>query len=311
MNTIKLSVVIPIYNNQESLPELINGLSKVQMELDFQIEVVFIIDGSPDKSYDQLLKLIPLNGFEFQVIKLSRNFGSLSAIREGLKIVRGENVACISADMQESPSILIEFYKKLSSEKFDVVVGNRVSRSDGLLNNLTAGLYWKFYRTFVNNNIPNGGADTFAINFRALKQINSLTEQNTSLVGLLYWIGFRRGLVDYKRMKRKHGKSGWTFRNKVRYLEDSIFSFTNLPIVFLQIIGMFGIIISFIITLSVLIYRFYSPAPIPGYTALMITILASTSSILFGLGIVGSYTWRAYENTKNRPTAIIESHEKY
>ena len=311
MNSFNLSIVIPIYNNSGSLSELISALSKVQNKLNFPLEVIFVIDGSPDDSHSQLIKLIPIQGISFRVLTLSRNFGSFAAIREGCRVARGENIAYISADMQEPPSILIDFYQVLTDGNTDVVVGKRISRNDGFLGNLSSGLFWRIFRKFVIKEVPEGGVDVFAFNRKVLIQIIRLAEQNTSLVGLVYWVGFRRGIVVYERTKRKHGKSGWTLRKKVKYFEDSIFSFTNLPIIFLQVIGGLGVIFSTIAATMVFILWLNSSIPILGYTPLIITILASTSSILLGLGIVGSYTWRAYENTKNRPGAIVSSHQEY
>jgi glycosyltransferase involved in cell wall biosynthesis len=293
------------------MSDLISALSYVQNELNFPLEVIFVIDGSTDDSYAQLIKLIPIQGISFQVLTLSRNFGSFAAIREGFKVARGEHIACMSADMQEPPSILIDFYQALTGGSVDIVVGKRISRDDGFLGNFSSKLFWKIFRKFVNEEVPYGGVDVFAFNRKVLVQIIRLAEQNTSLVGLVYWVGFRRGVVDYERMKRKHGKSGWTLRKKVRYFEDSIFSFTNLPIISLQVIGGLGIIFSTIAATTVFVFWLNSSIYVPGYTPLIITILASTSSILLGLGIVGSYTWRAYENTKNRPGAIVSSHQEF
>lgn len=311
MNNFNLSVVIPVYNNSSSLSELISGLASVQKELGFPLEVIFVIDGSPDDSHSQLIKLMPIQGMTFQVLTLSRNFGSFAAIREGFKVARGEHIACMSADMQEPPSMLIDFYQVLTAENIDIVIGKRISRDDGFLGNLSSELFWRIFRRFVNKEVPFGGVDVFAFNRKVLVQIILLSEQNTSLIGLVYWVGFRRGVVEYVRMKRKHGESGWTLRKKVRYFEDSIFSFTNLPIISLQVIGGMGVILSTIAASVVFIFWLNSSINVPGYTPLIITILASTSSILLGLGIVGSYTWRAYENTKNRPGAIVSSQQEF
>jgi hypothetical protein len=128
-------------------------------------------------------------------------------------------------------------------------------------------------------------------------------------VGLLSWVGFRRDFVDYARLARPHGKSSWTLKKKFQYLADRIFAFTDLPIILLQIIGIVGIGISTIWGIVVLIGSIMGSITAPGYTTLMIVILASTSAILLGLGVVSSYAWRAYENGKNRPNAIIMKHD--
>ena len=151
--------------------------------------------------------------------------------------------------------------------------------------------------------------DVFACNKAVTRQLIKLSENNTSLVGLLFWVGFRRDFVDYARLTRLHGKSGWTIKKKFKYLTDSVFAFTDFPIVLLQLIGIFGILVSTVLGVVVLIGSISGSIVAPGYAALMIVLLASTSAILLGLGVVGSYAWRAYENGKNRPNAIIMKHD--
>lgn len=303
------SVVIPVYKNSASVDLLIDSLMNLAESIEGNVEAIFVVDGSPDDSAARIFTRFPNDRLSSQILQLSRNFGAFAAIRVGLEAARGKYVAVIAADLQEPPELLRDFFTKLEEGSCDIVIGRRVSRQDGALSSLMSNLFWRFYARTINRDIPRGGVDVFACTNTVASQITRFSESNTSLIGLLFWVGFRREFVDYARLRRPHGKSGWTFKKKVKYLTDSIFAFTDLPIVFLQIIGLIGIGISMILGLVVLIGSISGRIATPGYPTLMIVILASTSAILLGLGVVGSYAWRAYENGKNRPNAIIMKHD--
>ena len=138
-----------------------------------------------------------------------------------------------------------------------------------------------------------------------------MNEAHSSLVAQLYWIGFPRVEVPYDRLARKHGESGWTLRKKVTYLFDSIFSFTDIPITLLTLMGFVGTLVFLLVGAGLMAARLLGMIVVPGYTAIMVTILFSTSLLLFGLGIVGNYVWRAYENTKQRPLGLVRAHTVY
>ena len=303
------SVVIPVYQNSEFIDQLVESLTKLADSIEGNLEAVFVVDGSLDDSAAKLLARFPSNELSCQILQLSRNFGAFSAIRVGLEVARGSYVAVIAADLQEPPELLRNFFDKLENGSCDIVIGRRTSRGDGLITSFLARTYWRFYTRMINREIPSGGVDVFACNKVVTKQLIKLSENNTSLVGLLFWVGFRRDFVDYARLTRLHGRSGWTIKKKFKYLTDSVFAFTDFPIVLLQLIGIFGILVSTALGVVVLIGSISGSIVAPGYAALMIVLLASTSAILLGLGVVGSYAWRAYENGKNRPNAIIMKHD--
>lgn len=301
--------MIPVYKNSASMDQLIDSLIDLADSTEGNFEAVFVVDGSPDDSAAKLFARFPNNHLSSQILQLSRNFGAFAAIRVGLEAARGKYVAVIAADLQEPPELLRSFFKKLDDRSCDIVIGRRTSRNDGAISSFMANIFWRFYARMINRDIPRGGVDVFACSDTVAKQLTRLSESNTSLIGLLFWVGFRRDFVDYARLARPHGKSGWTIKKKFQYVADSVFAFTDLPIVLLQLIGILGIGISTILGLVVLIGSLSGSIATPGYPTLMIVILASTSAILLGLGVVGSYAWRAYENGKNRPNAIIMKHD--
>jgi glycosyltransferase involved in cell wall biosynthesis len=305
------SIVIPVYRNEESIPNLLQQLEQISNTLEKTMEAVFVIDGSPDSSLESLEKLLPLQNFRSHLITLSRNFGSFAAIKIGLNHAEGKFIGIMAADLQEPPELIVELFKILKTNEFDVAVGRRESRNDPLASSLASKLYWSTYRTFIQKEMPKGGVDIFATTREVAIQLTKLNESNSSLVGLLMWVGYRRAEVPYTRLQRIHGKSGWTRSKKIKYMTDSIFSFTSLPISIILLIGMIGTFSSFIASLVVFFYWLFGGIPVAGYTAQMLVQLLSSGTILFALGIIGTYIWRIFENSKARPTAIVRSSERY
>lgn len=301
------SIVVPVYGNESSLPELLDRVDGLNQSLDSSLEVVFVVDGSPDGSFTLLEDELPRRQFTSQLVHLSRNFGSFAAIKAGLGVARGHYVAVMAADLQEPPELVLEFFALLATGRVDVTVGRRENRRDPGMSRMSSSLFWRTYRRFVFPDMPEGGVDIFACNARVIAELLKLDESNTSFVGLLYWVGFRRVEVPYERRARVHGKSGWSFRKKVKYMLDSIFSFTDLPLSLLIVVGVIGGTTTVVAAIVVLVSFLAGAINEPGYTPLMLVVLFSTFSLLVALGIVGSYVWRAFENTKGRPGAIIMS----
>ena len=299
------SLIIPVYNNNESLPDLLNIITQLNHDLQGKLEAIFVIDGSPDNSYQYLRTHLSQYQFPAKILLLARNFGSFAAIRAGLKIATGDYFAVMAADLQEPPDLILEFFTALKQDEADITLGTRTQRDDPLFSRLSAQFYWYCYRHFVQKDMPPGGVDVFACNRTVRDWLLNLEESNSSLVGLLFWLGFRRKLIPYKRLKRIHGKSAWSFRKKLRYLNDSVFSFSDLPIRLLISAGVIGMMLSIIYALFLIIARVFHLIQLPGYTTTLLVILFFTASNTLSLGIIGSYVWRAFENSKGRPQVIV------
>lgn len=306
-----LSVVVPVYKNEGSLPDLLDRVASLTFPPGIECRVVFVIDGSPDRSEELLRARLPGWSVASTLVVLSRNFGSFAAIRAGLEAADGDYCAVMAADLQEPPELLVEFVERLEAGDVDLVLGERTGRADPLSSRATAGFFWRFYRKFVQPDMPAGGVDVFACNEAVRSAILELREANSSLVGLLIWLGFRRTTVGYERQERTEGTSGWTFAKKVRYMADSIFSFTDLPIRILLAVGVFGCITVVAAALVVLVTWAFSEIEVPGYTPLILSILFVGFLVTFSLGIVGSYVWRTYDNTKRRPLTVRRSTDHY
>jgi polyisoprenyl-phosphate glycosyltransferase len=301
------SLVIPVYRNEENIVDLITALGELDRSIE-SFEAVFVIDGSPDRSADLLAQLLPKVSFHWQVVELSRNFGSFAAIRQGLALARGKWLAVMAADLQEPPELILEFFRKLHSGQFDIIVGVRASRADSVLSRMLSRLYWLLYRHLIMRDIPAGGVDVFACNRGFCDALLSLEERDSFLIGQLFWLGFRRAEVPYNRRARVAGKSAWKFRRKLRYMLDSIFAFSDLPITLLLWLGAIGLTTSFVLSGVIVAGWLWSLIDVRGYVPIMLTIMFFGSLMMLGQGILGCYLWRVSENSKRRPLSVVLSH---
>lgn len=307
----RYSLIIPVYRNEETLDALLAALRGIAGELDNQLEVVFVVDGSPDRSHLILQERLPTAGFAAQLISLSRNFGSFAAIRMGLEAGRGPFFAVLAADLQEPPELIVSFFRALESEPVDITIGTRESRGDPLMQSLSASLFWSLYRRFVQPEVPVGGVDVFGCNQRVRDALLRLRESNSTLIGLLFWLGFRRKTIPYARRPRVAGRSAWTFRRKLRYLMDSCFALTDLPVTLIMTIGAVGSIASVLLSIVVFVAWLVGAITVPGYTPVILVLLTSFTSTMLALGIMGGYVWRTFENTKGRPLYLPMTHDTY
>ena len=211
----------------------------------------------------------------------------------------------MAADLQEEPKTLIQLFNDLDLKNADIAFGVRVQREDPFISTLASNVYWKFYRHYINPEIPKGGVDIFACRNEVAAQINSMKEVNSSLIGLLFWVGYKRIFVEYNRQPRKHGRSAWTFSKKMKYMSDSIFSFSDLPIRLVRALGVIGFTFSIVFGSFLILASLAGKITVPGYAPLMLAIILGNSSVLIALSVLGSYLWRVYDNSQMRPASIL------
>lgn len=310
---VDFSIVIPVYKNRDSIPSLLVELNKLSDRLPGSTEVIFVVDGCPQGSYIALENSLSskASSFDSQLLLHTRNFGSFAAIRAGLAAAKGDFTAVMAADLQEPPELAEKMLLALQGGETDIVVGYRSRRNDPLKTKIASNIFWWLYRKLVIPQIPKGGVDMFGCNKQFREKLVELEEQHTSLIGLIYWLGFRRSEISYERREREHGKSAWTLSKKINYLMDSIFAFSDLPIKILFTSGIFGIIVSVALMLIILLAKISGGIPIPGYAATLITITFFGAFNSLGLGIIGSYVWRAYGNTQQRPISIVQNSQYF
>jgi len=305
------SLIVPVYRNEGSIAPLVATLEELNRQMGGDLEAVLVVDGSPDRSLELLAAALPQAGFASQLLALSRNFGAFAAITAGLGAARGSCFAVMAADLQEPPELILEMRRQLETGQYDVIVGTRAKRRDPLPSRLASAAFWKLYRLLVQREVPAGGVDVFACTEEFRDHLLALKERNTTLVGLIFWLGFRRGEVQYSRRARQHGKSAWSLARKVRYLLDSAFAFSDLPVRFMSLIGILGMALAVILAVAVLFARWSGKIAVPGYsaTALLIMFFGGLNSL--GLGLLGEYVWRTFENTKGRPAYLVARQQEF
>jgi len=306
-----LSLIIPVYKNEENLPRLLEALTDLNLQLKGDFEVVFSIDGSPDRCYELLSEQLPDVAFRSTLLLLSRNFGSFSAITAGLEAAQGEYFAALAADLQEPPELAIRFLEILSSGDADIVFGSRERRSDPFLTEMASSTFWSLFRRYIIKDMPRGGVDVFGCNAMVRDRILTFRESNTNLVALLFWVGFRRSYVGYERRSRQEGKSAWTWRKKLRYSVNSIFNFTDIPITLLFYCGGSALALAILGILTVLFARITGRIQVPGYTPIVLSVMFFGALTSIGLGVVGQYLWLTLQNTRQRPNYIVYKMKKY
>lgn len=306
-----LSVVVPVYGNAQSIPQLLDALRGLARRVEGGFEAVFVVDGSPDDSHALLRAALPTAGFQAQLVELTRNFGAFPAIRVGLGRARGGVIAVMAADLQEPPELALGFLDALRDGGADVGFGMRDGREDPLVGRLLSAAFWSLYRRLVMPDIPRGGVDIFAVSADFRDRLLAMHEANTSLLAQLFWLGGRRVFLPYVRRRREHGRSAWTLGKKLKYFSDSVFAFSDLPVRILFLTGALAFATAAVLALVVLVARVSGLVTVPGYAATVLTILFFGAINTLGLGVVGSYAWRAFENTKARPLALVHSEERF
>jgi dolichol-phosphate mannosyltransferase len=297
----ELSVVVPVYNNELNLPDLFRELERV---LGPDCELVFVDDGSRDGSW-RMLEAYAAGRKGTKAVKLSRNFGSFTACVAGLRHAAGSAAVLISADLQDPPDMIPQMVERWRGGK-KVVMAARAQRQDGWLSRLFAAAYYRILRGFVFPDMPPGGFDFVLIDRQVVDQVVAAGEKNTTLMGLILWLGFDREKLHYVRRAREKGRSMWTLRKKVKYFIDSILAFSYFPIRLVQSAGLAVAMAGFFYAALLIVLRLRHSIPIPGWTALMVMMLILGGVQLLVLGVIGEYVWRVLDETKRRPLYVVE-----
>ena len=307
-----LSIVIPVYRNEPNIHRLVAELERIAGASPVPIEAVFVVDGSPDRSLELLRKTLPrVTAFASVLVSLSRNFGAFNAVRCGLETASGDYVMAMAADLQEPADLALAFLEILRRGEADIVFGTPSSRGDSWFDETTSRAFWSIYRRFVLPEVPAGGVHVFACTRAVRHRLIELREPTTNLIALLFWLGYRRTFVPYTRETRHAGRSAWTLGKKLRYGLDSMFSFTDLPIRVLLIVGSLGTVGAVVFAIGLLSAWLAGQIPVPGYapTLLVVTFFGSITSL--GLGILGQYLWLILHTTRGRPGYLVDRTESF
>ena len=306
----KISIIIPVYFNQDSLLPLYNNLNeKVLKKLEnLDYEIVFVDDGSKDNSYNVMQELKKLDD-KIVLVKLSRNFGEHAALLAGLSKCTGDFAVRKAADLQEPSEIILDMIAKYN-EGNKVVLAIREDRDEPAMQKAFSSLYAWMMKKIALHNYPQGGFDTFLIDRQVIDLLVSMKEKNTSLHGQVLWSGFQTAKVPYTRMKREVGKSRWTLSKKIKLVVDSLVGFSNFPIKFITAVGFLTFLISFIMLIHTIWKKVAGVIDVEGYTTLLTVMFMGFGIVMLSIGIIGEYICRIYDASRNRPPFIIDEVEK-
>lgn len=301
------SIVIPVYFNEPNLPDTIPQLLALEDRLrDYQLELVFVDDGSGDRSLDILLEYRERYPRKIKVVKLTRNFGSMCAIQAGFTVAGGDCVGMISADLQDPPELFLDMiahWEKGTKAVFAV----RSDRDESGMQKFFSNTYYAMMRRFAIPRYPRGGFDFLLIDRQIVDEVNRIHEKNTNIMSLIFWLGHGHVMLPYVRRSRAKGKSRWTIRKKIKLFIDSFVAFSYVPIRLLSAVGLLVAASAFIYGAIIFFAWWSSKIEVKGWTPLMI-LLAFTAGIqMTMLGVLGEYLWRTLDESRKRPSFVIDA----
>jgi len=300
------SIIVPVFYNELNLPETIPQLLELGREIEsYRFELIFVDDGSGDRSLEILREFQAKYPETIKVVKLTRNFGSMAAIQAGFSVASGDCVGMISADLQDPPELFLEMlghWEKGTKAVFAV----RQDREEPFSQKLFSNTYYALVRKYAIADYPDGGFDFFLVDRQIVNEVNRIREKNTNLMSLIYWLGFKPILIPYVRRARTRGKSRWTLRKKAKLFVDTFVAFTFWPIRILSVIGFLVALTSFGYGAFILVYWSLFGIDVKGWVPTMLIITFTTGLQMTMLGVLGEYLWRTLDEVRRRPPFVID-----
>ena len=298
-----LSLVIPIYNEEKLIDELVRRtVAAIETVID-NYEIIFVDDGSVDRSLEEILMRREKNR-KIKVLSLSKNFGHQVAYTAGLEYAKGEIVGMMDGDLQDPPELIPRMYRKITEEDYDIVSGKRTGRKGSAGRNMFSRLFHLIFRNIGDiRNIENYG--NYALMKRiAVEALLSMKEKVRYLPGLRTYVGYKQGSVEYVRDDRFKGKPKMTIKRLFTLASDAIFSFSRLPIIFCLSLGIIGTLVFMMAGIYVIVAKIGGFA-VPGWSSTLLSIYFLGSIQLVFLGVLGEYIFRNYKESQNRPLYFV------
>ncbi len=307
----KISLVIPCYNEEEALPVFYNELCNVMSEMkDYSFELLFIDDGSKDKTLDVLQKFA-LEDERVKYIAFSRNFGKESAMYAGFCNATGDYTAVMDADMQDPPSLLPEMIKILEGGEYDSVATRRTTRKgEPKVRSFFARMFYKLMNKISDADIVDGARDFRLMKREMVEAIVNMCESNRFSKGIFGWVGFKTYWMSYENVERVAGKTKWSFWKLFKYSIDGITNFSSTPLKISSVMGFIFTLISLAMMIFVFVRALIFQDPVQGWPSLVCIILFIGGIQLFCIGIIGQYISKMYIETKKRPHYIVAKTNK-
>ncbi|MDA9819190.1 glycosyltransferase family 2 protein [Methylophilaceae bacterium] len=302
-----LSVIIPVFNEHECIPEVLSRLIKLREKLKKFVdsELIFVNDGSSDSSLS-LLKLAAKTKPYIKVISFSRNFGHQIAITAGIDKALGDYVSVIDADLQDPPELIADMYE-LALTGYDVVYATRKSRAgESIFKKTTASLFYRLLGYMCDIEIPRDAGDFRLMSRKAVNAFNSLRERHRFVRGMISWVGFRSTSLEYHRVERFAGSTKYPLRKMIFFAMNAILSFSSKPLTLVIRLGLVTVLIGCLGAFYLIYQKLFTNIPVPGFTATIVAILIFSGIQTFLIGVVGEYVVRIFEEVKSRPLYIVD-----
>lgn len=304
---IEISIIIPFLNEEENVPHLVRSLSEYARHCDNSMEFVFVDDGSSDDSVSQFRSELKESGLSFQIISLSKNYGSHAALRAGISEARGRYTGFLYADLQDPVELIDQLHAKLVKEQHNIVWGTRNSTQSGLFEGMFSRFYAYLMKRFVSPDFPKEGFDIVMFDEKVRTQINNNPENNSSIFLQILTLGFKQGKISYDKKERAGGKSKWTFGKRVKLFIDSFVAFSYFPIRLVTIVGISLFILGGLWTIYIVGRELIYADLAQGWPALVSILLVGFGITNIGLGVVAEYLWRTLDASRNRPVFVIDN----
>lgn len=297
-----LSVIIPSYNEEANIERTAETIGRVLSEAQIEYELLFVSDGSKDKTYELVCNLAQKDA-RVKGLQFSRNFGKEATIFAGMEYIKGDCCAVIDCDLQHPPETLVEMYH-LWEEGYDVIEGIKSNRGkEGIFHKMFVGIFYGIMSSLMKMDM-NATSDFKLMDKKVVDVLLSLPEKNTFFRALTFWTGFKSTTVTFDVQERVAGKSKWSFMSLVKYAISNTTSFTTAPLQFVTFMGVLMIIFSVVLGVQTLV-RYFMGTAVEGFTTVILLLLVIGGCIMISLGIIGHYLSRIYDEVKGRPKYIV------
>lgn len=307
----KISIVVPCYNEQESLPLFYKEIKKIEKKMSYlEFEYIFVNDGSRDSTLD-ILRNFSEGDKKVRYISFSRNFGKEAAMLAGLEYSGGDYVTVMDADLQDPPALLEDMYKGIVEEGYDCVGTRRVTRKgEPPIRSFFARMFYKIINKMSKVEMVDGARDFRLMTRQMVDSILSLKEYNRYSKGLFSFVGYKTKWLEYENIERVAGSTKWSFWKLMIYAFEGIIAFSTTPLVVAAIVGLLFFVVSFVMIIVIILKTLIFGDPVGGWPSLVCIIFFVSGVQLFCLGIIGAYLSKTYLETKNRPIYIVKETEK-
>lgn len=302
----RFSVVVPVYFNEPNLPDTVPQLLALGERLPgYDLELVFVDDGSADRSLDVLREYQAADPERITVVKLTRNFGAMSAVQAGLSVARGDCVGVIAADLQDPPELFLDMIRHWE-HGVKAVLAARVDREESPGQKAFSNAYYALIRRYALPGYPRGGFDFLLIDRQVVDHVTRIREKNTNVMSLIFWLGFEPVIIPYVRRRRTKGRSRWTLAKKLKLFVDSFVAFSYAPVRLLSTVGLMVALSSFVYGSSVLFSWLAHGIPVRGYAPIVILLAFVSGVQMMMLGVLGEYLWRVLDEVRRRPAYVVD-----